>query len=79
MSSLRLENVRDGIEDYNLMQELQRALDASEAPAEIRERAEDALGAEAIVRHSRDFSEDPRAYRQWRQEVSEVIGLLEGF
>lgn len=78
MSSLRLENVRDGIEDYNLMQVLRRALADSDAPTEVRERAEEALGAEAIVRHSRDFSEDPRAYREWREEVAEVIGLLDG-
>lgn len=77
MSSLRLENVRDGIEDYNLMQVLRRALADTDAPTEVRERAEEALSAEAIVRHSRDFSEDPQAYREWREEVAEVIELLD--
>ncbi|WP_460820795.1 DUF4091 domain-containing protein, partial [Microlunatus parietis] len=40
MSSLRLENIRDGLEDYNLMQELRRALaEHPDAPAGIRQRA----------------------------------------
>ncbi|NYE75460.1 hypothetical protein BKA15_006789 [Microlunatus parietis] len=77
MSSLRLENVRDGLEDYNLMQELRRALaEHPDAPAGIRQRAEAALGATAVVRNSRDFTEDPASYREWRREVARTLQLL---
>ncbi|MGD7707468.1 DUF4091 domain-containing protein [Microlunatus sp. Y2014] len=79
MASLRLENVRDGLEDYNLMQELKRALAAHpDAPAGIREQAEAALGATAVVTDSRHFTEDPTEYRTWRADVARLITLLAG-
>ncbi|MFC7624440.1 DUF4091 domain-containing protein [Microlunatus sp. GCM10028923] len=80
MSSLRFENVRDGLEDYNLMQELRRAIKAHpDAPSGLIERAEKALGARDVVTDSRHFTEDPVAYRAWRHEVAETAVLLGRF
>ncbi|XSS46467.1 DUF4091 domain-containing protein [Propionibacteriaceae bacterium Y2011] len=80
MASLRLENVRDGLEDYNLMQELKRALAAHpDAPRGLVKRGEQALGARDIVTDSRHFTEDPTQYRAWRREVARTIGLLQKF
>jgi hypothetical protein len=80
MSSLRFENVRDGLEDYNLMQELRRAIKAHpDAPRGLIERAEAALGAREIVTDSRHFTEDPTRYRDWRREVAATTTLLAKF
>lgn len=77
MSSLRFENVRDGLEDYNLMQELRRAIKAKpDAPRGLIDRAEQALGAQAVVTDSRHFTEDPALYREWRREVAATTTLL---
>ncbi len=77
MSSLRFENVRDGLEDYNLMQELRRAIKAHpDAPRGLIDRAEKALGARDIVTDSRHFTEDPKLYRSWRTEVARTTTLL---
>lgn len=80
MSSLRLENVRDGLEDHSLMQELRRAIDSHpDAPRGLLARAEKLLGATDIVTDSRNFTEDPDEYRSWRREVGRTLGLLAKF
>lgn len=80
MSSLRLENVRDGLEDYNLMQELQRSIAAHpDAPRGLTARAERLLGATDIVTDSRNFTEDPTQYRAWRKDVLRTLHLLGKF
>lgn len=80
LSSLRLENVRDGLEDYNLMQELRRSIAAHpDAPRGLIADAKQALEARQVVTDSRHFTEDPEAYRAWRREVARTIMLLEKF
>jgi|GEM_PF-4681131 len=80
MSSLRLENVRDGLEDYNLMQELKRAIAAHpKAPRGLLARGQEALSATSVVTDKTHFTEDPATYRAWRDEVGQVIGLLQKF
>ncbi len=80
MSSLRFENVRDGLEDYNLMQELRRAIDGHpDAPRGLIDRAKKALAATAVVTDSRHFTEDPKLYRDWRREVASTTTLLVKF
>lgn len=80
MSSLRLENVRDGLEDYNLMQELKRSITAHpDAPRGLTARATKLLEASDIVTDSRNFTEDPAEYRAWRRDVGRTLALLERF
>jgi hypothetical protein len=65
------------LEDYNLMQELRRAIKANpDAPRGLIDRAEQALGARAVVTDSRHFTEDPARYREWRREVAATTTLL---
>ncbi|HZC25790.1 MAG TPA: DUF4091 domain-containing protein, partial [Actinopolymorphaceae bacterium] len=74
MASIRIENFRDGMEDYNLLWLLKRELDAHpHAPAPIRSRAEQALTAYAVVTDKRTFTEDPGTYRAWRNEAAQTI------
>jgi hypothetical protein len=74
MASIRIENVRDGIEDYNLLWLLKRELDAHpDAPAEVRARAEQALSARAVVTNPRTFTEDPVTYRTWRDQAARAL------
>lgn len=80
MSSLRFENVRDGLEDYNLMQELKRSIAKHpDAPRGLLAQAENLLGATDIVTDSRNFTEDPTEYRAWRSEVGRTLSLLGKF
>jgi len=78
LSSLRFENVRDGLEDYNLMQVLRRTLaEHPDAPRGLIQRDEAALGARAVVRDSRDNTDDPATYRAWRSDMARTITQLE--
>lgn len=78
MSSLRLENVRDGLEDYNLMQELKRTIAAHpNAPGGLMGRAQAALSATDVVTDKTHFTENPATYRAWRNEVAQVTELLQ--
>ncbi len=80
MSSLRLENVRDGLEDHSLMQELKRAIaNHPDAPRGLQARAQKLLSATDIVTDSRHFTEDPAEYRAWRGEVGRTLELLAKF
>lgn len=79
MASIRLENFRDGMEDYNLLAELRRQLRSHpDAPAAVRARAERALAAQAVVDGKQDFTENPARYRSWRDQVAEAITDLSG-
>lgn len=77
MASIRIENFRDGMEDYNLMWSLRHELDEHpHAPAPVRERAERALAAGAVVTDQRDFTEDVTTYRAWRDQVASALMSL---
>ncbi|GAB3416507.1 DUF4091 domain-containing protein [Flindersiella endophytica] len=74
MASIRLENIRDGMEDYNLLWVLKQRLDANPgAPSDVRQRAEAALSARAVVTGARTFTEDPVAYRAWRDQAAKAL------
>jgi hypothetical protein len=79
MASIRIENFRDGMEDYNLLWTLRSELsEHPDAPADLRERAESLLTAREVVTSARKFTEDPGMYRAWRSQVADVIGRLGG-
>ena len=74
MASIRIENVRDGMEDYNLLWQLKHELDTHpHAPAPVRDRASQALAAHAVVTNQRTFTEDPSTYRAWRDDAAQAI------
>lgn len=80
LSSLRLENVRDGLEDHSLMEQLKVSIEEHpDAPRGLRARAEKLLGATDIVTDSRNFTEDPAEYRTWRRDIGRTLDLLARF
>lgn len=77
LPSIRLQNFRDGMEDYNLMEELkQRLADNPKAPASLRHRATAVLSARSVVDGKQHFTEDPRRYRAWRAEAAALVSEL---
>ena len=76
--SIRLENIRDGLEDYNLLDELRHAID--EAPPgtdpKLLARAEHLLAASDVVTDNYEYVDEPAAYRHWRSEVARTAERL---
>lgn len=78
MASIRIENFRDGMEDYNLLWTLRHELSRHpNAPAGIHKQAEQLLSAHDVVTDDRTYTENPTTYRHWRDRVATVITLLE--
>jgi Domain of unknown function (DUF4091) len=78
MASIRIENFRDGMEDYNLLWTLRRALsEHPDAPSELRKLARKLLTATDVVTAAREFTEDPAVYRDWRDQVAWVVTRLQ--
>jgi hypothetical protein len=74
LASQRLQNYRDGMEDYNLLVELQNRVDRiTTAPSELISHAEELLAADAVAASTREYTKDAALYRQWRNEVAEAI------
>lgn len=80
LSSQRLHNFRDGLEDFNLLNTLQAAIESAEesgaSEGELA-RARELLSAEAIVTDETEYTRDAGAYRQWRSEVAAMIITLQ--
>jgi hypothetical protein len=76
--SIRLENIRDGLEDYNLLDALRTAID--EAPPgtdpDLLARAAHLLAATDVVTDNYTYESDPHAYRHWRSEVARTTARL---
>ncbi|GAA2756376.1 DUF4091 domain-containing protein [Actinopolymorpha rutila] len=78
MASIRIENFRDGMEDYNLLWTLRNTLsEHPNAPVGLREQAQELLTAQDVVTSARRFTEDPTTYRTWRHRVAGVIERLQ--
>ncbi|HEY3507814.1 glycoside hydrolase domain-containing protein [Kribbella sp. NPDC051137] len=77
MASIRLENFRDGMEDYNLLWLLRQRLQTdTHIPPPVRAHATELLSANAVVTDQRTFTEDPVRYRAWRTDViATLVGL----
>ena len=80
LPSQRLHSFRDGMEDFNLLNVLQHAIEQGEqdgaAGADL-VRARELLSAEAIVTDEREFTRDAGRYRAWRSEVAAMIITLQ--
>lgn len=72
MPSIRLQNFRDGMEDYNLLTVLRTAVDHAPPGTDPRilALARDLLSGTAVVTNQRDYQRDPARYRRWRQQVA---------
>ncbi|MEO3795433.1 DUF4091 domain-containing protein [Nonomuraea sp. B10E15] len=76
--SIRLENVRDGLEDYNLLESLREAIDGAPTgtdpalPAKARRLA----GAKDVVTDTYEYVWVPAAYRDWRTDAIKVTTRL---
>jgi hypothetical protein len=77
MASIRLENFRDGMEDYNLLWVLrQRLATDPHIPPPLRAHATALLVADDVVTDQRTFTEDAVRYRAWRTDViATLVGL----
>jgi len=82
ITTIRFENVRDGLEDYEYYQLLARAVERGErqgAAPELLARARALLQVpDDVVRGLTDFTRDPRVLEQHRLEVAEAIEQLAG-
>ena len=85
LPTIRLENFRDGIEDYAYVKVLEERLaarrDAWQAPTEIQRRAlevaEQALDVpEELVRSMSEYSRDPRLLYEYRERLADAIEAL---
>jgi hypothetical protein len=80
ISTIRFENFRDGIEDYEYYQLLSATLARGErrgASLELLERARTLLAVpDSLVRGMQDFSRDPYRLKQHRLDIAEAIEQL---
>ena len=83
LSSVRLENLRDGIEDYEYFWLLREAVTGLERSGvtgheELLAQARQALSVdENVVRDLRHFTDDPRVLRRARAQIARLIERLQ--
>ncbi|WP_329002629.1 DUF4091 domain-containing protein [Kribbella sp. NBC_00709] len=77
MASIRLENFRDGMEDYNLLWLLANDLRTNpHLPPRLKAHATELLHADDVVTNQRTFTEDPVRYRAWRADLIATLAVL---
>jgi hypothetical protein len=76
--SVRLENLRDGIEDYEYLHLLEEAMkNARPSQRQVAEKARSLLNIpESIFRDGRTFTKDPQQLLAYRRQVGEVLEEL---
>jgi hypothetical protein len=76
--SIRLENIRDGLEDYNLLDALHTAIDGAPAGTDPRllERAKRLLSGSDVVTSNFSYVDEPSVYRGWRADVLRTLDQL---
>ena len=76
--SIRLENIRDGLEDHNLLRTLEQAIESAppDTDRELLRQARQLLGASDVVDDNYRYVREPEPYRSWRAEVIETIVAL---
>ncbi|MGI6543288.1 MAG: glycoside hydrolase domain-containing protein [Limnochordia bacterium] len=84
LASIRLQNYRDGMEDYNLLVELRQRLDKAADKCGDPQWRQAVTAAEAalavpddIVTSLTCYTKDARVYRQWRNSVAHAIMALD--
>lgn len=78
MASIRIENFRDGMEDYNLLSLLADDVASNHhLPPALKAHAAKLLKASDVVTGPRKFTEDVGRYRTWRADVVATIATIE--
>ncbi|MFI5729499.1 glycoside hydrolase domain-containing protein [Kribbella sp. NPDC051587] len=78
LGSQRLANMRDGLEDYNLLQELKRRAAKPDVDPELKLKADRLLKPNYLVQGVNTHSEASEALRQHRLDVLELITKFDG-
>ncbi len=77
LASIRLENFRDGLEDYAYVKLLEQRLEAVRGTgrdSQWQKRADAALAVPTVLVSSlSEFSRDPRQLQQWRKTLADLI------
>lgn len=77
LSSIRVENYRDGVEDHWYYTLLSRAVAAGKGSPEARSTAREALKIpESVIRSTADYSIDPRLIRAERLKAARALEAL---
>ncbi|TMV47890.1 DUF4091 domain-containing protein [Paenibacillus mesophilus] len=80
LASQRLNNFRDGMEDYNLLSELELRLNQTAGvPDHVAAQARELLHTGAVAADETHYTKDPVVYRQWREAVANMIINLEPY
>jgi Domain of unknown function (DUF4091)/Family of unknown function (DUF6067) len=76
--SIRLENIRDGLEDYNLLGALSEAVDEAgpRTDPDLLARARHLLAAGDVVTSNFEYVDSPDTYRHWRSDVIRTTARL---
>ena len=78
LSTLRLENFRDGLEDYAYVLELEKRLSAH-PDAPWADRAKKLIAVpESVMQSMSNFTDDPNAVYAWRDAIAECIEIADG-
>jgi hypothetical protein len=82
LASIRIQNFRDGMEDYNLLEALRdrvsTARRSQDVPSDVLAEAGRLLDVpQSVVGSTIDHTEDPAAYRAWRTKVGDMISTLD--
>jgi hypothetical protein len=75
VNSIRWENIRDGIEDFDYLMLLRQRADASKDAA-LKQKAQQAANLQALVPNLVGFTRDPRAVEAKRAEIADLIAQL---
>ncbi|SDS75629.1 DUF4091 domain-containing protein [Microlunatus soli] len=74
--SVRLENMKDGLEDYALIDLLKQRADRPGADPQLVARARELIKAEQIVQNAFRYDRTSDHYRAWRHDIASVITRL---
>lgn len=79
LASIRLANFRDGMQDYNMLQELATLIKNAKtaSPAELTH-ATTLLKGDSVVVDDITWTQDPTVYRSWLDQVASEIVALQG-
>jgi hypothetical protein len=76
--SQRLENLRDGLDDHDLLTALQSAVAGHpQADPALLSKARDLLGVSQVATGAASFTRDPHVYRTWRTSLLHVLALFD--
>ncbi|MFK7697219.1 FIMAH domain-containing protein [Paenibacillus sp. HJGM_3] len=79
IASQRIQNFRDGMEDYNLLNVLKFAIGRAKtdgAASSLLAQAETVLNADVVVTNERLYTKNAEVYREWRDQAARMIVQL---